>query len=252
MNNYLLTDWNKYTLTVQSDRGPLTVRWNHVEPLSQYVTLQSGLFGGAGKELSKQLFFEQFPQWAQTQWNQFQNMAGYAMPDGSTFIDIGSGVGVIDLLASAYCKDSKFVLVDKDIVEFKKGIYYSNDYPFYNNWMPTNDAITSTGIDPNRFKLQSPDQAWPEADCITSLFSWCFHYPKEVYWDKVLNSLKVGGRLVLDVRLLHSADVIGEITEAMKFKPLRDPIPNLIPDWIDAHPSPNPEVMGYRCTWVRQ
>ena len=252
MINDLLNNWNKYTLTVQSDRGLLTLNWNYVEPLAQYVTLQTGLFGGAGKEISQQLFFEQFPKWAQTQWKQFHSIAGYAMPEDATFIDIGSGVGINDLLMAQYCKDSKFVLVDRDTVEFKKGIYYSNNYPFYNNWQPTNDAIRTTGLDHTRFSMQTPEQDWPEADCITSLFSWCFHYPKDVYWEKVLNSLKVGGRLVLDVRLLHSNDVIGEITEAMKFKPHKDPIPNLIPEWIDNYPSPNPEVMGYRCVWVRQ
>ncbi len=251
MNNHW-SNWNRYTLTVNSARGPLELKWSDVESLAKFSALQTGAFGGAGKELTKQLFFENFPKWVQSQWQHHEYIVGSNIEESATVVDLGSGLGIIDLLQSQYTPGSKFYLVDRQENNFQQGIYYSDEYPFYNNWVSTIDCISSTGIDLKKFVMQDPDKELPEADVILSYFSWCFHYPKEVYWDRVLQSLKPGGRLVLDVRLLDHKDVIGEISEELKSTPHKDPIPNKIPDWIDNYPSPDPDIMGYRCVWVRQ
>lgn len=249
--NQILNQWDQYTLTVDSNQGPLKVNWSNVDNLAWYATLQSGLFGGAGRHISKQLFFEQFQRWATNQWNHMYDIAFYDLKDNATIIDVGSGIAVTDLLTSQYFPNSNFYLIDKVADEFKEGIYFSENYPFYNSWGPVHDAIRSTNIDPSRFTMQDPDADWPESDLIISTFSWCFHYPKSTYWKKAMQSLKKGGKLVLDVRLIDGTDVIKEISEELKFIPYKDRIPNQIPKWIDDYPSPNPDVMGYRCYWVK-
>lgn len=246
----MLTNWNDYTVTVASDKGPLTLKWKDVESLAFYSALQTGLYGGVSKELTKQVFFENFPKWVQAQWNHHNTLLGN-LPPNATVIDVGSGIGIVDLLQSIHTPDAKFVLIDEQVQNFEKGIYYSDRYPFYNSWTPTIDAIDTTGLDSSRFKMQGGLGVWPEADAVISYFSWCFHYPKKNYWLPLMHNLKVGGKLILDVRLLEGPDVIGEISEALKCNPHKDPIPNLIPDWIDAYPSPNPDIMGYRCMWTR-
>lgn len=249
-NQVMLTNWNKYTVTVNSNKGPLTLHWNEVEALAFYSALQTGLYGGVSKDLTKQVFFEHFPKWLQTQWDHHYNLAG-DLPAGATVIDVGSGIGTIDLLQSLHTLDAKFILVDDQVQQFQKEIYYSEKYPYYNSWAPTVDAINSTGIDATRFKMQGALGRWAEADLIVSYFSWCFHYPKKTYWLPLLHSLKVGGKLILDVRLIEGRDIIGEISEELKCDPYKDPIPNLIPEWIDNYPSPDPDIMGYRCMWTR-
>lgn len=246
----MLSNWNDYSVTVNSNKGSLTLLWKDVESLAFYSALQTGLYGGVSKELTKQVFFEHFPKWLQRQWDHHYSLAG-DLPNNATVIDVGSGIGTIDLLQSLHSPDATFILIDEPVQQFEKGIYYSEKYPFYNSWIPTVDAINTTGIDADRFKMQGALGQWPKADLITSYFSWCFHYPKKNYWLRLLDSLKVGGKLILDVRLVEGRDIVGEISESLKSEPYKDPIPNLIPEWIDNYPSPDPDIMGYRCMWIR-
>ncbi len=250
MNN-LTKDWLKYCLTVDSKSGPISLNWNDSETLAFYAALQSGLFGGASELFSKQVFFEQFPKWAQNQWSYHEQIVGHNIKPNDLILDIGSGIAVVDLLQAKANPTNKFILVDKQDQNFQQGVYYSDQYPFYNSWAPVEDCVFASGLDANRFSMQDPSMPWPEVDHIISYFSWCFHYPKNTYWSKVLSSLKTGGTLTLDVRLIDSEDVVGEISEELKFIPYKDAIPNTIPKHIDNYPSPDPKIMGYRCHWKR-
>jgi len=252
MNDILKKDWETYTLSVNTDKGVIDLHWSQTDNLAKNATLQSGLFGGVGKVFSKQLFYEQFPTWNQQQWNQRANLGAFDLPDNATIIDIGSGIAVNDLLLSKYLPDSNFVLIDKEEQKFELGIYFSDSYPAYNDWASTKDAIATSGIDPGRFTFSNGEEEWPEADCITSYFSWCFHYPKERYWEKVLNSLKIGGKLVLDIRLLADRDILGEISEELKCEPIMFEYPNIIPEHIDNLKSPDPDIFGHRAVWTRE
>ena len=59
-----------------------------------------------------------------------------------------------------------------------------------------------------------------QVDCITSYLSYCWHYPKDMYWDLVMSKLKMGGRLILDVRTLPNRDIIAEISKDMNSEPV--------------------------------
>lgn len=247
----IFQDWNHYTLEITTDKGPISVKWKNVEELAKYATLQSGLFGGVSDKLTKQTFFDHFQNWSQREWDRRFKMQSFNLADSPTIIDIGSGVAVIDLLLYSYLPNSKFYLIDKDAVEFVRDIYYSKDYPFYNQWGPVIDAIESSGFDSSRFAMQGPEDPWPEADCITSYYSWCFHYPKEVYWQKTLDSLKVGGKLILDVRYLKDKNTVEEISNEFKCDPIIFEYANTIPKWIDDFKDSDPGVLGHRCVWTR-
>jgi hypothetical protein len=242
---------SQYQLIVNSDRGPLKIKWNDLNALAEYATLQSGLFGGAAEVITKELFFSKFPDWSQRQWDHRHSLGATNLPDNSVIIDVGSGIAVQDLLLHIYLPNSTVYLLDKNQSEFKQGIYYSENYPFYNSWGPVLDAINSSEFDKDRFQFLDPTDAWPEADCITSYYSWCFHYPKETYWNKCLESLKLGGKLVLDVRLIHDRDIVAEISDEFGSMPSVFEYINTIPKWIDNYQGPDPTILGHRCVWTR-
>lgn len=247
----------QYTLDIQTNKGLINVKWSNVDDLALYANLQSGFYLQSNQSFSKDLLLENFTAWNQMFWNQRQNQGMLDYSDGSKILDIGAGMSVIDLLLYNYIPDSKFYLLDTETLDKDfaivgpRDICYSENYPYYNSWAPVKDAIATSGFNINRFNfLNSIDQV-EEMDVVTSYLSWCFHYPKDIYWDKVFKILKPGGKLVLDIRLLHDRDVIGEITEAMKSHPVTFAFPK-VPNYVDTFSSPEKDIIGYRCLWTKQ
>lgn len=249
---YYHADWWEYNLTIETDKGPIVINWSDANELARWSNIQAGLYV-KGKKSSLQLFYELFPKWQQMWWDRRYGQGLFNLPDNAKIVDIGSGVAVQDILLAKYLPESTYTLVDKEGFEFRPGIYYDKDYPEYNSWKPVVDGIKSSGIDSNRFKMQGPNDAWPdEVDAVTSYLSWCWHYPKEMYWQKVLDHLKVGGLFYADVRLLEDRDVMGEISEDMKSEPLATIEFGKLPKHVDNMPSPDEKVFGYSAVWVRK
>jgi SAM-dependent methyltransferase len=247
-----LEDWNKYVLTVTTDRGPLQVKWNDAINLAKWSNIQAGLY--LQNTNSLQSFYEHFPRWYQMFWDARFKQGLFDLSDNAVIMDIGSGVAVIDLLLASYLPQSKFYLLDKEGFAFRKGVYYDKNYPEYNSWEPVVDAVHATGLDPNRFTMMSPENKWPgEVDVITSYLSYCWHYPKDTYWQQVMATLKIGGKLILDVRTLADRDVIGEISEDMKSEPVAHWFDIKLPAHIDNMPAPREDMpVGGRFMWVRK
>lgn len=137
-------------------------------------------------------------------------------------IDIGSGVALFDLLMSQYWTDAKFYLVDKSAWTVTSNYEYwspNNRHGFYNSWDIVTDAINTSNLDSSRFKFLEPDDIFPDSiDFVISTFSWMYHYPIAVYWDRIFPRLEKGGCLVVDI-LNNEDERIDEISEAMKSKP---------------------------------
>lgn len=245
-------DWNRYNLNIDTDKGVINLKWNDVNNLALWANLQAGIY--LQKTNSLQTFFEYFPRWYQMFWTARSKQGVFDLKDDAVIVDIGCGVAVVDLLLSKYLPQSKFYLLDREGFNFTAGIYYDQDYPKYHSWEPIRDCINATDLDPNRFTFMSPDSDWPEqVDAVTSYFSYCWHYPKETYWNKVLNSLKIGGKLILDVRHLSDRDIINEISEDMKSQPIAHWFEDKIPEHVDAMPPPREGMpMGGRLLWTRK
>jgi hypothetical protein len=245
------TEWDNYNLTVNSDQGPLTVKWKDADSLARWSNMQAGLYLQQTNTL--QTFYECFPKWYQMFWDSRFKQGAFDLADDAVILDIGSGVAVVDLLLALYLPKSKFYLLDKEGFEFYPGVYYDVNYPIYNSWSPVVDAIQTTNLDPNRFNMIGPnDKILEQVDCITSYFSYCWHYPKDTYWDLVMNSLKIGGKLVLDIRMLTDRDVVKEITEDMKSEPTIHWFDKKLPSHIDNMPAPKEGMpIGGRFIWTR-
>ena len=105
----------------------------------------------------------------------------------SIIVDIGSGVGVFDLILYKYLNGGHYVLVDKNEINHDHTVsHWSEGHGFYNNWDVFNDIATNSNIPLSNFALQTPNDCWPESiDLIMSHYSYMWHYPKQVYWDKI-------------------------------------------------------------------
>jgi hypothetical protein len=240
---------------VNSNKGPLKVKWSNVEQLAKFANLQSGFYFSSDKNYTSKLLNEKFANWNQYFWDQRFSQGIFNLNPNTQIIDIGAGVSVIDLLLYSYIPNSKFYLVDQeqtildDLETQLPKNPYALDYPAYHMWETVLDAINTSEFDSSRFSFLSPNDAFPEnVDVITSYFSWCLHYPKEVYWEKAVNSLKKGGMMVLDVRPIHGKDVIEEISEELKSVPVKHAFPIVN---IDSYIPVEENISCYRCVWIK-
>jgi hypothetical protein len=248
-----------YSLNIDTAKnGTLTVKWSDLDALALYANLQSGFYLQSEQSFSKELLLDNFKNWNQMFWSQRENQGMFNYPEGAKILDIGAGMSVVDLLLYNYIPNSEFYLLDVENLDQDfatlgpRTICYSETYPYYNSWAPVKDAIMTSNFDQNRFNfLNAIDQIPQELDVITSYLSWCCHYPKDIYWDKVFTSLKTGGKLILDVRPLHNRDVIEEISDAMKSHPVKFTFPK-VPNYVDTFNGPEKDVVGYRCMWSKK
>ena len=104
-------DWNDYSITVDSAKGPLTLKWKNVQALSANWFMQTGSWM---KSPNLQTFFDFFPMWVNYNWWQNSQRNVYELPARSKIIDIGAGNSVFDLLLHKYIPDSEFYLVDRN------------------------------------------------------------------------------------------------------------------------------------------
>ena len=153
------------------------------------------------KEKAKQLFNKDML-------NEYEDIKSWLPAKASTILDIGCGVGGIDVLLHRHydCDQStEFYLLDK--TSTNKKIYYGfrGDGAFYNSLEVTELLLSQNGIPRENIHLLevTPDyriDIGTDVDLVISLISWGFHYPVSAYVDEVHNTLRQGGHLLIDVR----------------------------------------------------
>ena len=137
-------------------------------------------------------------------------------------ISVGSGVGTFELLLSQHLTNSEMFLLDKSeftaVFPITAEKYCSNEHGFYNSWQVTLDAIESSGLDLNKFNFLEPVDEWPsDIDLVVSKGAWCWCFPKEAYWDKMMDSLRIGGTLLLEIPHFNK-NYIEEISDQLGCK----------------------------------
>ena len=205
-------------ININNNNSQLSLSWTNIEELRKWSRMQLGE-AYFPKTLTDYEFMSLFEKRIQNNWNRIA--LNVDITKLKKIIDIGSGVSTPDLLASKYNPDAEFYLVDKaEYTRRMNGIYYQDIHGHYNSWSVVEDCINSSGLDRNKFNFLDPNDEWPQdVDLILSTFSWCWHYPKETYWNKVLSSLKVGGHLLVDVLNLPDRDVVEEISNEFNSLP---------------------------------
>ena len=145
-------------------------------------------------------------------------------------IDVGSGLAINDMLMSQLRPDIDFHLVDKNISKqtvediffnpssepnayFSKSLDDKDYHGFYNSTDITKDIIQHSPINSEKIHFLDPVDDWPlEVDYIMSIDSWMWHYSKDVYWSRLLKSLKVGGHFAVTMTLRTGERTIEEIS----------------------------------------
>lgn len=151
-------------------------------------------------------------------------------------IDVGSGVASVDLLLSQVLPDVDFYLLDKTDINynlgrqpfFSKSLADPDYHGFYNSFDIVKDVIKHSPIDPGKIHFLDPADDWPnEVDLIISTFSWNWHYSKDVYWDKLMKSLKIGGYFSTTISLRKGENTLYEISADLGSYPcIYQPLPH--------------------------
>ena len=244
---------DKMTITITpNNSSPISVSWSNKDNLRKWASIQhyqSGLL----KSYSHSIFEINFSLYIKSLWNSIEKINAFNnFPNNPIILDIGCGIGVIDLFLYQYLKGGNFFLIDKNILEEFKDSLYCRDYTFYNSWEPLWDGIETSGMHKENFNTLDPSDVWPNnIDLIMSNFSWCWHYPVDVYLDKVVSCLNPNGKLLLTIRYLDEIDVIEIISDKLKSKPIR--IPYYKSQQLQKHDSikySDPKIYGGLCLWT--
>jgi hypothetical protein len=228
-------------VTVTHENKQYTLVWNDIPNLVKYAVSQNfsvcnltrDAIVEAGQNIkftevfTKEIFFRKFTNVTQTSFNNYIN---FISPSNKKIISVGSGISTVELIISQYATESQIFLLDKSELSrgpdkvYDKESYFSetNNHGFYNSWDVVKDAIKNSDLNSSRYVFLDPIDDWPiDVDVIMSLYSWCWHYPFEVYSEKMLNSLKIGGTLILEIQNPPNfRDVSKQISELLGGDPI--------------------------------
>lgn len=135
---------------------------------------------------------------------QFESIEPYLPPVCSRLLDVGSGLGGIDILIRRHyeekgCQQPYVWLLDgeKDPPRMNLHRETFNDMQVAKNFQVVN------GLSPARFGFWPPAAFKPVTpfDLVVSFGSWCFHYPPSTYLAPLVQSgLHAETVVILDVR----------------------------------------------------
>jgi len=123
------------------------------------------------------------------------------LPNDAAFVlDIGSGLGGIDILLHRHYQGSIIPILfdgvdDKPLMELHRKTF--SNFHVAEMFHADNGVGRILSVDANRKPLVPLGLAVP---LVISLGSWCFHYPPEIYLDYVLEHSTKGTILIIDVR----------------------------------------------------
>ncbi len=170
-----------YKISVLTDIGSIEILFENYDRLYKVASHQLGVFTNNQTE-----FCAIVSDRITKQWNEKFQLGVFNLPTNSNILDIGGGVGFLDIVLLKYLGDNSIsYILDKSAMT-KKNKHWGSDHGFYNDRQVTLDLIKSNNIAFDRLKFIDPTSPWPEKlDLIMSNNSYMWHYPKETYWDKI-------------------------------------------------------------------
>ena len=115
-------------------------------------------------------------------------------------IDIGCGLGGIDILLSRHFNNPLIYMIDKNKISDKIIYGFTNEKSFYNNFEILNKIMEMNKID-NYHLIDSDNfKVIKDTDLIISFLACGFHFPLSVYFEKIFNSLNDKGVFICDIR----------------------------------------------------
>ena len=135
-------------------------------------------------------------------WRLLENLKMFELPNNAKVLDVGCGNSIMDFILYQYATNPTIYLLDKHELKYPRPAWVDQveNYQFYHLWDVVEDAIASSNFNKDNFVFLSPEDIWPQdLDLITSYGSWGWHYPFSTYWPQARESLKVGGKLSIDL-----------------------------------------------------
>lgn len=127
----------------------------------------------------------------------YAGMVPYLPKSCNSILDIGGGLGAIDvLLARKYGVTCEVCVLDGESDPPLMNLHRKT----FNDMRVTADFLRKNGV--ARFSCYTPSRLENPRpfDLIISLGSWCFHYAPETYLEFVRSCCRVGTTLIIDVR----------------------------------------------------
>jgi hypothetical protein len=168
----------------------------------------------------------------------------------SVILNIGSGIGLLDIVLHQYIGGGKIILVDENKTTYNHTVgHWSETHGFYNSWDVFFDLINTSNISANNFVLSSPNDHWPEKlDLIMSSYSYLWHYPKNVYWNRIKPYALNKTNLCFDV-LNRKENIKLEIDDELNLTSLYKAKPKLYFHWFINEMLLEDESPGKICFW---
>jgi SAM-dependent methyltransferase len=124
-------------------------------------------------------------------------------------LDIGAGLGGVHIFTHRNALDGlELHILDRDALDPQMKFGYRPVTEAYNSFAECRNYLATGGFPIERLRLWNADLpddlvslATQRFDVVMSLHSWCFHYPVSTYLPLVSEVLKLGGTLIVDVRL---------------------------------------------------
>lgn len=139
----------------------------------------------------------------------FETYARYLPVKCDSIVDIGSGIGIQNILLAELCESNyippvKILMIDKTKTEDNIWYGFQKEGAFYNSLSLSKHIVEDNSTAQVRVHEALPNyhiNADNESvDLVTSFISWGFHYPIETYLDEVIRVMKPGATLIVDVR----------------------------------------------------
>jgi len=135
--------------------------------------------------------------------NEFEDMAPHLPKSPNNILDIGSGLGMINLFLNNYYKKLiKFTLIDKNFVSKKIKYGFSSNYESYSLLNETKLFLVNNGLKNEQINLINADDAYNlniKFDLIISLISMGYHYPLNNYLKILRNCSHLETVFIFDI-----------------------------------------------------
>jgi SAM-dependent methyltransferase len=184
---YILLQRTGYAVPFKKIFTRIERRWPYLS-----VRLQSFLFGRViAKTYSDDMYAE------------FSTIESYLPKQASTILDIGCGVGGLEVFLNRHYPAAQLFLLDRtesDPIYYK----FTKRAAFYNSLETGQKLLMTNGVQKAQIVLANATDSYdipPEKfDLVVSLIAWGFHFPLETYLSKVYEQLAPDGVLIVDVR----------------------------------------------------
>lgn len=137
----------------------------------------------------------------------FEMIRPHLQPQASHILDIGCGIGGLDVLLFRHyqdCPGLRIDLLDRTDPHTIPRYGFLQGMEFYNALEASSAVLRWNGVPAEAFRSLDAGVAgvFPRGplDLVISIASWGFHFPLSTYLEQVERALAPGGRLILDLR----------------------------------------------------